>query len=106
MNDFEREAARQEQWRRYMEALDEAIDEAAKAPGLYHCPVCFHSWQAPGEGGHPRAWNGPWCLACAIEGRVSKMGEVEGFPGEWYDQYLPPVPPLRPWSAPFQQTLF
>ena len=107
MNDFEREAIRQERWRRHMEALDEAVE----SPGLYHCPVCFHSWQAPGEdededGWSPYDWKGPWCLACAIDGRVSKMGEAEGFPGEWYDQYLPPAPPLRPWSAPFQEALF
>ena len=82
---------RLERWRQFEQALQDAVE----SPGLYHCPVCLHEWQAPGEDddegddGYPYAWKGPWCLACAINGNVVLMGLVEDWDEPpWYTEYI------------------
>ena len=99
--DFTREAERQEYWRRFEQAIDDAVEE----PGMLHCPVCFHEYTPPDEGELETGETGTegegkvvyvldpnrpvYCHACIINGVVTVMGMVEDFEtGPWYAHYL------------------
>lgn len=83
MNDFERVASQREQWRRYKRELDAAVE-------LLHCPDCLHEYLPQPD--TPDDTNPIYCLSCLVEGKVSVMGEIEGFDQPmWYDVYIDQV---------------
>jgi len=82
VNDFQKEHERQEYWRVFQNALDEAFHN----PDLLHCPFCFHSYDLE-ELGKPHSE--VHCIECLGQGRVEVMGKAQDFDqSEWYEEYI------------------